>query len=50
MNRQIKKINPDLPPGRSDRLRMADEQYTQQAEERGAEEARAAKEPKPADG
>ena len=50
MNRQIKKINPDLPPGRSDRLRMADEEYTQQAEERGAEEAREAEEPKPADG
>jgi len=50
MNRQMKKINPDLPPGRSDRLRMADEEYTQQAEERGAEEAREAEEPKPADG
>lgn len=50
MNRQIKKINPDLPPGRADRLRMADEEYTQQAEERGAEEAREAEEPKPADG
>ena len=50
MNRQMKKINPDLPPGRSDRLRMADEDYTQQAEERGAEEAREAEEPKPADG
>ena len=50
MNRQMKKFNPDLPPGRSDRLRMADEDYTQQAEERGAEEAREAEEPKPADG
>jgi hypothetical protein len=52
MNRQIKKINPDLPPGRSDRLRMADEEYTQEAEERGAAEAAASgtEEPKPADG
>ena len=50
MNRQMKKINPDLPPGRSDRMRMADEEYTQQAEERGAAEAREAEEPKPADG
>ena len=50
MNRQMKKINPDLPPGRSDRLRMADEEYMQQAEERGAAEAREAEEPKPADG
>ena len=50
MNRQMKKITPDLPPGRSDRLRMDDEEYTQQAEERGAEEAREAEEPKPADG
>jgi hypothetical protein len=50
MNRQIKKINPDLPPGRADRLRMADEEYTAEAEARGAEEARQAEEPKPADG
>lgn len=50
MNRQIKKINPALPPGRSDRLRMADEEYTAEAEARGAEEARQAEEPKPADG
>ena len=50
MNRQIKKINPELPPGRSDRLRMADEEYTAEAEARGAKEAREAEEPKPADG
>jgi hypothetical protein len=42
MNRQLKKIDSDLPPGRADRLRMADEQYTEEAEQRGAEEAAAA--------
>ena len=50
MNRQIKKINPDLPPGRADRLRMADEEYTAEAEARGAEGAAQTEEPKPADG
>jgi hypothetical protein len=39
MNRQLKKIDPNLPPGRADRLRMADEQYTEEAEARGAAQA-----------
>jgi len=50
MNRQMKKIDPNLPPGRADLRRAADERYTEQAEERGEEEAEKAEEPKPADG
>ena len=39
MNRQLKKIDPNLPPGRADRRRMADERYTEEAEARGAAQA-----------
>jgi hypothetical protein len=39
MNRQLKKIDPNLPPGRADRRLMADEQYTEEAEARGAAQA-----------
>ena len=39
MNRQLKKIDPNLPPGRADRRRMADEHYTEEAEARGAAQA-----------
>ena len=38
MNRQLKKIDSNLPPGRADRRRMADERYTEEAEARGAAE------------
>lgn len=39
MNKQLKKIDSDLPPGRADRRRMADERYTAEAEARGEVEA-----------
>lgn len=39
MNKQLKKIDKNLPPGRADLRRQADERYTEEAEERGAEEA-----------
>jgi len=38
MNRQLKKVNPALPDGPDDRRLKADERYTEEAEERGAEE------------
>jgi hypothetical protein len=44
MNRQITKIDSNLPPGRADLRREADERYTEEAEERGAREARKADE------
>jgi hypothetical protein len=36
MNRQIKRINPDLPLGEDDRLRRADARLTQEALDKGA--------------
>lgn len=39
MNRQMKKINPDLPRGVDEERRAADARYTQQAVERGEREA-----------
>ena len=39
MNRQMKKINPDLPRGVDEQRRAADARYTQQAVERGEREA-----------
>ena len=50
MNKQLKKIDSNLPPGRADLRRQADERYTEEAEERGEEEAEKAEESKPADG
>jgi hypothetical protein len=38
MNRQLKKVNPALPDGPEDRRQQADERYTEEAEERGADE------------
>ncbi len=38
MNRQLKKVSPTLPDGPEDRRQQADERYTEEAEERGAEE------------
>ena len=39
MNRQMKKINPDLPKGVDEQRRAADERYTEEAVERGEREA-----------
>ena len=50
MDKQMKKIDSNLPPGRADLRRQADAKYTEEAEERGEEEAEEAEEPKPADG
>lgn len=54
MNKQMKKIDSNLPPGRADLRRQADAEYTEQAEEKGAEQAAeqagSAEEPTPADG
>jgi len=52
MNKQLKKIDSNLPPGRADRRRQADAKYTEEAEERGTEQAEkaAAEEQTPADG
>ena len=36
MNRQIKRINPDLPMGADDRLQRADVRMTQEALDKGA--------------
>lgn len=41
MNRQFKKVNKDLPPGKADRRRAFDESIIQQAEVRGEEQAAA---------
>ena len=39
LNRQIKRIDPNLPRGIDDRRQAADERYTEEAVERGAQEA-----------
>jgi hypothetical protein len=39
MNRQMKKINPDLPKGVDEQRRAADARYTEEAVERGEREA-----------
>jgi hypothetical protein len=41
MNRQMKRINPDLPKGVDEQRRAADERYTEEAVERGEHEAAA---------
>ncbi|MEY4137534.1 MAG: hypothetical protein RL205_1662 [Actinomycetota bacterium] len=52
MNKQMKKIDSNLPPGRADLRRQADAKYTEEAEVRGEEEAAATttEDPTPADG
>jgi hypothetical protein len=41
MNRQMKRINPDLPKGVDEQRRAADERYTEEAVERGEQETAA---------
>ena len=38
MRKQMSRVNPDLPRGPGDRERAADEQMTEEAEERGSDE------------
>ena len=38
LNRQMKRINPDLPMGRDDKEQAADREFTKEAVERGADE------------
>lgn len=40
MNRQMKKVNPDLPMGRGEKRLAADARYQEEAEKRGADEER----------
>ena len=39
LNRQMKKIDPNLPKGADDKRQAADERYTEEAVERGEREA-----------
>lgn len=42
MNRQLKKVDRNLPPGGDDLRQEADARFTEEAEERGADEERGA--------